>query len=75
MTERVIPVGEPLDFEQMVKTQVRAAVNDPQFVAEKLIAIELALNEMSQIMKDVTMGCRELDRRICELEAQQEPAN
>lgn len=74
MTE-IIPVGEPLDFEQMVKTQVQAAANDPTFVAEKLIAIELALNEMSQIMKEVTMGCRELDRRLCELEAQQEPAN
>ena len=74
MTE-IIPVGEPLDFEQMVKTQVHASQNDPRFVAEKLIAIELALNEMSQILKEVTLGCRELDRRLCELEAQQEPAN
>ena len=74
MTE-TIPVGEPLDFEQLVKTQIQAAADDPKFVAEKLIAIELALNEMSEILKDVTLGCRELDRRICELEAKLEPAN
>ena len=65
----VIPVGEPLDFERMVKTQLRSQASDPMFIAEKIVALELALNELSQVMKEIAIGCKELDHRISEIEA------
>jgi hypothetical protein len=71
----VIPVGEPLDFEHMVKTQLRSQASDPAFVAEKMIAMELALNELSQVMKEIAIGCKELDHRISELEAKEASPN
>jgi len=64
----IIPVGNPLNFEEMVTRQIKAQKDDPTFVAEKMIAMELALNEMSQVMKEMAQGCRGLDQRITDLE-------